>query len=239
MPNVSLLAALVAGAASFASPCVLPLVPAYLSFISGASVADLVAAERDAALARVVTARAVAFVLGFSTVFVALGASATVIGSFLAEHLGLFTKIAGALVILLGLHLMRVIPIKALYRERRFRVGNRPAGLVGSYVVGFAFALGWTPCVGPILGAILALASTQGSVLTGVALLAAYSLGLGLPFIAAGIAINSFLRLFSRVKRSFRAVEVVTGLLLILVGAAIMGGWLNMLSRHLTLSLGG
>ena len=239
MPNVSLLAALAAGAASFASPCVLPLVPAYLSFISGASVADLVAAERDAALARVVTARAAAFVLGFSTVFVALGASATVIGSFLGEHLGLFTKIAGALVILLGLHLMRVIPIKALYRERRFRVAHRPAGLVGSYVVGFAFALGWTPCVGPILGAILALASTQGSVLTGVALLAAYSLGLGLPFIAAGIAINSFLRLFDQVKRSFRAVEVVTSLLLILVGAAIMGGWLNMLSRHLTLSLGG
>jgi len=237
--NVSFVAALWAGIASFASPCVLPLVPAYLSYMSGASVEDLVAARRSAALARAVAARSAAFVLGFSLIFVALGASATALGSFLTAHLGAFSKIAGALVILFGLHLTGLLPIKALYRERRFQVSRRPAGLVGAFAVGLAFAFGWTPCVGPILGSILALASTQDSTLTGMALLAVYSLGLGLPFVAAGIAINSFLRVFERVKRSFRVIEIATGAILILVGVAIIAGWFDVLSRYLTLSVGG
>jgi cytochrome c-type biogenesis protein len=231
--NVSFMAALWAGIASFASPCVLPLVPAYLSYMSGASVEDLVAARRDAALVRAVAARSLAFVLGFSLVFVALGASATALGSFLTAHLGLFSKIAGVVVILFGLHLTGLLPIKALYREKRFRASDQPVGLMGAFVVGLAFAFGWTPCVGPILGSILALASTQESVLTGVALLGVYSLGLGLPFIAAGIAIHSFLRAFERVKRSLRVIEVATGVILIAVGVAIVGGWFDVLSRHL------
>jgi len=239
MANVSFIAALGAGIASFVSPCVLPLVPAYLSFISGASVQDLVAAGRKSALARAVLARSIAFVLGFSAVFIALGASATAVGAFLNQHLTLFTWIAGAIVIILGLHLAGLVPIKALYREKRLQVTSKPSGLVGSFLVGFAFAFGWTPCVGPILMSILALASTQEKVLTGVALLGVYSLGLGLPFIAAGIAINSFLRLFDRVKRSFRVIEICTGALLILVGVAIIAGWFGVLSRYLTLSPGG
>jgi len=238
MTHVSLLTALGAGIASFVSPCVLPLVPAYLSFISGASVEDLVAKKRDAPLARIVAIRSVVFVLGFSTVFIALGASATAVGGFLTDHLDVFAKIAGAVVILFGLHLIGVIPIKALYREKRFQVTARPAGLAGSFVVGVAFGFGWTPCVGPILGSILALASTQDQVLTGVALLAAYSLGLGLPFIAAGVAINSFLGLFQRVKRSFRVIEIVTGVLLILVGVLIIIGGLDRLSPYFTFSQG-
>jgi len=238
MPSVTLLAALWAGVASFASPCVLPLVPAYLSFISGASVEDLVGAGPKTALAKNVVPRAAAFVLGFSTVFVAMGASATALGAFLTAHLGLFSKIAGALVIIFGLHLLGLIPIKALYREKRFNLSARPASMVGSFLVGLAFAFGWTPCVGPILMSILALASTQESVLRGVGLLAVYSLGLGLPFIAAGLAVNSFLRLFQRVKGSFRVIEMVTGSLLVLVGVAIIGGWFDAASRYLA-SLGG
>jgi cytochrome c-type biogenesis protein len=239
MSDVSLLAALGAGIASFVSPCVLPLVPAYLSFISGASVTDLVAHQREAALARRVALRSIIFVLGFSAVFITLGASATAIGAFLSEHLNIFAKIAAALVIVLGLHLTSLLPIKALYREKRFAVAGRPGGLLGAFVVGLAFAFGWTPCVGPILGSILALASTQGSVIKGIALLAVYSLGLGLPFIAAGIAVNSFLGLFNRVKRSFRIIEIVTGGLLILVGALMLTGGFERLSRYLTISLGG
>jgi cytochrome c-type biogenesis protein len=239
MSDVSLFAALVAGIASFVSPCVLPFVPAYLSFISGASVTDIVAQRREAALARRVALRSIVFVLGFSTVFVALGASATALGAFLSDHLAIFTKIAGILVILLGLHLTGLLPINALYRERRFATSPRPVGLLGAFVIGLAFAFGWTPCVGPILGSILALASTQGSVVRGIALLAVYSLGLGLPFIAAGVAVNAFLGLFNRVKRSFRVIEIATGALLVLVGVLMLTGGFERLSRYLTIPLGG
>jgi len=235
MDNVTFLAALGAGVASFVSPCVLPLVPAYLSFISGASLEDVVAKQRDAALARVVAVRALVFVLGFSVVFVALGASATVVGAFLAEHLRLFAKLAGAAVILLGLHLTGLIPIRALYRERRLQMTSRPTGLAGAFVVGLAFAIGWTPCVGPILGAILALAGTQQSVISGVGLLAAYSLGLGLPFIAAGVAMNAFLGLFDRVRRWARGIEIGTGVLLVIVGVIIMTGGFDQLARYVSL----
>jgi cytochrome c-type biogenesis protein len=238
MPTVTLLAAVWAGAASFASPCVLPLVPAYLSFISGASVEDLVGASTKTALARTLVLRSLAFVLGFSVIFVAMGASASALGSFLSAHLGLFSKIAGVVVIIFGLHLLGLIPIKALYREKRFALSARPSSMVGSFLVGLAFAFGWTPCVGPILMSILALASTQESVLRGIGLLAAYSLGLGLPFVAAGLAVNSFLRLLQRIKGSFRVIEMVTGSLLVAVGVAIIGGWLDVAARHLA-SLGG
>jgi cytochrome c-type biogenesis protein len=196
---------------------------------------DVVAKQRDAALARVVAVRALVFVLGFSVVFVALGASATVVGAFLAEHLRLFAKLAGAAVILLGLHLTGLIPIRALYRERRLQMTSRPTGLAGAFVVGLAFAIGWTPCVGPILGAILALAGTQQSVISGVGLLAAYSLGLGLPFIAAGVAMNAFLGLFDRVRRWARGIEIGTGVLLVIVGVIIMTGGFDQLARYVSL----
>lgn len=238
MTEVTYLAAVGAGVASFVSPCVLPLVPAYLSFISGASLEDVLAKERSAALARMVAVRAVAFVLGFSAVFVALGATATALGGFLTAHLDFFAKIAGALVILFGLHLTGLVPIKALYRERRVQVGTRPMSLLGAFVIGVAFAIGWTPCVGPILGSILALAATQQSIGNGVALLAVYSLGLGLPFIAAGVAINSLLGLFKRVKRWARAIEIGTGGVLIIVGVIIMSGGFDQLGRYISL-LGG
>jgi cytochrome c-type biogenesis protein len=179
--------------------------------------------------------RALVFVLGFSVVFVALGASATVVGAFLAEHLRLFAKLAGAAVILLGLHLTGLIPIRALYRERRLQMTSRPTGLAGAFVVGLAFAIGRTPCVGPILGAILALAGTQQSVVSGVGLLAAYSLGLGLPFIAAGVAMNAFLGLFDRVRRWARGIEIGTGVLLVIVGVIIMTGGFDQLARYVSL----
>ncbi|HUT73589.1 MAG TPA: cytochrome c biogenesis protein CcdA [Armatimonadota bacterium] len=238
MNDVTYLAALGAGVASFASPCVLPLVPAYLSFISGASLEDVVARRRDAVLARAVTVRAVAFVLGFSTVFVALGASATALGGFLGAHLPILAKIAGGLVILFGLHLTGLVPIKALYRERRVQVTGKPVGLAGAFVVGLAFAFGWTPCVGPILASILALAGTRESVASGVALLGVYSLGLGLPFIAAGVAVNWFLALSNRVKRWARAIEVGTGVLLIVVGVLIMTGGFDQVTMRIS-RLGG
>jgi cytochrome c-type biogenesis protein len=238
MNGVTYLAALGAGVASFASPCVLPLVPAYLSFISGASLEDVVVRRRDAALARAVTVRAVAFVLGFSTVFVALGATATALGGFLGAHLPILAKLAGGLVILFGLHLTGLVPIKALYRERRVQVTGKPVGLAGAFVVGLAFAFGWTPCVGPILASILALAGTRESVASGVALLGVYSLGLGLPFIASGVAVNWFLALSNRVKRWARAIEIGTGVLLIVVGVLIMTGGFDQVTMRVS-RLGG
>lgn len=229
--ELSYLVALAGGALSFVSPCVLPLVPAYLCFLTGASLADLAAPDGSAGSdgrARVnPLPRAFAFVLGFTTVFVALGAGASVLSQMLRSHLATFSLIAGAAVILLGLHFMGLFRLRLLDREARFHVERKPMGPLGAYGVGLAFAFGWTPCIGPILGTILAVAATREGYGEGVALLAIYSLGLGIPFLLAAYGVGAFTRFLVRFRRHMRAVEIGVGLLLIVTGIAIMTGVLQ------------
>ncbi|MDD5657903.1 MAG: cytochrome c biogenesis protein CcdA [Elusimicrobia bacterium] len=220
MRPVGMGAAFLAGLASFLSPCVLPLVPGYLSFITGLTIEELSAANAARAWRRTVTA-AVFFVLGFSAVFTALGASASGIGRLLASHQALLSRIAGALIVLFGLHITGLLPLKWLYRVKRIDASKVAPGPAGAFVMGLAFAFGWTPCIGPILAAILALAATQDTVAQGVALLFAYSLGLGIPFILAALGLGAFLRVFARYKRFLRWGELAAGILLIAVGVLV------------------
>jgi cytochrome c-type biogenesis protein len=233
MGSVTLLAAFAAGLLSFISPCVLPLVPAYLSFISGISMDELKGSEKKAAMLGGVILNAIFFILGFSVVFVALGASATFLGRFLLARLTILSKIAGVIIVIFGLHMAGVFRIRTLYAEKRFQGRFAVRGPVGAFLIGIAFAFGWTPCIGPILAGILAIASTQETVGHGIVLLGAYSLGLGLPFFLAGLGINTFLSLFGRLKRHFRAVEIIAGLFLVVVGVLIFFNLFGVLSHYL------
>ena len=228
MQNVSLLAAFGAGFLSFVSPCVLPVVPGYLSFVSGASMEEM--GSRTAGRRWAIMADILSFVLGFSFVFIILGASATALGGFLLSKLTLLGKIAGVLVVVLGLHMLGVFRIGFLYREKRIQTETKRVGILGSFLVGMAFAFGWSPCIGPILGGILAYASTRETVGQGMVLLGAYSAGLGLPFIIAGLSIDAFFRVTSRFKRHFRAIEIASGALLIVVGILIFTNQLTVIS---------
>jgi cytochrome c-type biogenesis protein len=228
--SVSLFGAFVAGIVSFISPCVLPIVPGYLSFISGINVAQLRDAETPRGLARRVAITSIAFVLGFSTVFVALGAAATYVGYLLQQYKGTLGVVGGVIIIILGLHTAGIMPIKFLLYEKKADVKSKPLGLLGAYVVGLAFAFGWTPCIGPILGAILLYASQQQTVGEGVLLLSAYSAGLGIPFILSGLAINGFFAAFSRLRRHMKVVEYVAGAMLVGVGLLLVTGRLTVLA---------
>lgn len=228
--SISLLAAFGAGILSFVSPCVLPVVPGYLSFVSGASVEELGKGGATAGRRWAIMADILSFVLGFSVVFVLLGASATAIGAFLLAKMSLLSKIAGVLVIILGLHMLGVFRLNALYREKRFHTRHKRVGVIGSFLVGIAFAFGWSPCIGPILGGILAYASTEETVGEGMILLAFYSLGLGLPFIVAGLSLDAFFRFTGRFKKHFRAIEVTSGILLLAVGVLIFTNQLTLVS---------
>lgn len=228
--SVSLFGAFGAGVLSFISPCVLPIVPGYLSFISGVNVTEFKGTEAPPGLARRVAITSLFFVLGFSTVFVALGAAATYVGYYLQQYKRTLGMIGGVVIILLGLHTAGILPIKWLLYEKRAEVKTRPLGLLGAYVVGLAFAFGWTPCIGPILGAILLYASQQETVAQGVVLLAAYSAGLGIPFIASALAVNGFFAAFGRLRRHMRAVELVSGALLVGVGVLLVTNRLTLLA---------
>jgi len=237
MENVSLLAAFGAGILSFISPCVLPLVPGYLSFVSGVTLEDMRgegAGPVETPVRSRVFLTALAFVIGFSIVFVTLGASASAIGQFVFERLTLLGKIAGVVLILFGLHTMGVLRIGMLYKEKRVQTNKRPAGPLGALIVGVAFAFGWTPCIGPILGAILAVAATGDSVGEGVRLLSAYSFGLGIPFLAAALAVNGFFSAFSKIRRYFHAIEVTSGVLLVIVGVLIFTDQFTIIAQWLT-----
>ena len=240
MENVTLLAAFVAGILSFISPCVLPLIPGYLSFVSGVTLDEMRGPGGGTASTAGGTARrravimSVAFVLGFSLVFVALGASASAVGAVLMEHLSLLGKIAGVVIILFGLHMMGVLRIGWLYSEKRMQTSGKPAGFFGAMLVGIAFAFGWTPCIGPILAAILAIAATQESVGEGVKLLAVYSAGLGVPFIATALAINKFFAASARIRKHYHMIEVVSGVLLVMVGVLIFTNRFTIIAQYLT-----
>lgn len=239
MENVTLLTSFFAGIISFISPCVLPIVPGYISFVSGASLQELktqvdMDPEKRRELFWKVTGNSIFFVLGFSIVFVAMGASATYIGQWFAENRLILARIAGVVIILFGLHTMGLLPIKWLNYEKRIQAKNKPMGLIGSMLIGLAFAFGWSPCIGPILAGVLVLAATQETVAQGVMMLIAYSLGLGIPFIATGLAINRFLNVFSRIKKHMRLVEMVAGVLLVAVGVLVATDSLQILSRYFT-----
>jgi cytochrome c-type biogenesis protein len=231
--NVTLLAAFAAGFLSFVSPCVLPLIPGYISFVSGVSVDEMRADTTPATSRLQVFLTSVAFVIGFSLVFVALGASATAIGKFLFARLPLFSKIAGAVLIVFGLHTMGVFRLAFLETEKRVHSQRKPAGPLGAVLVGVAFAFGWTPCIGPILGGILAIAGSKNSVAEGVTLLAVYSLGLGIPFLLTSLAINQFFGAAKRVRRYYHAIELASGALLIVIGVLIISGQLTIITRAL------
>ncbi len=232
--TVSFLAAFLAGLFSFVSPCVLPIVPGYLSFISGVNVSQWKEGQAPRDLVRRVVLASLAFVLGFSTVFVALGAAATLVGALLQEHKRTLGMIGGVVIIVLGLHTMGVFKIQWLLGEKRASVESRPLGLVGAYVVGLAFAFGWTPCIGPILGAILLYASQQETVMQGVVLLSFYSAGLGIPFLLSALAVNWFFKASGGLRRSMRAVEVVSGLLLVGVGLLLVTDRLTLIAQWFT-----
>lgn len=232
--NISFLAALGAGFISFISPCVLPLIPGYLSFISGVSVADMSAAEKRGEVLRKVALSSLIFVLGFSAVFITLGASATAVGKFLLSNkIGFFNRIAGAVIVVLGLHVMGIIRIPFLNYEKRIQTRSKPLGALGTFFVGVAFAFGWTPCIGPILGGILGLAANQGTVGQGMLLLTFYSLGLGIPFLVTAISFNWFLGFSGFFKKHFRSIEVVSGLLLVAIGLLIFFNQFGVLSNWL------
>jgi cytochrome c-type biogenesis protein len=223
MPNVTIAAALVAGMLSFLSPCVLPLVPPYLVYLTGTSLERLADAQAEPRVRRETLVAAVLFVLGFSTVFVALGASASVIGAVLRAYSGELAILAGIAIIIMGLHFLGLAPIAFLMRQKRLEVA-KPIGLWGAYLMGLAFALGWTPCIGPILAAILAVAASEATVAKGAAMLAVYSLGLGIPFLAAALAVEPFAAFLARFRAHLGLVEKAMGGLLILTGVAFLTG---------------
>lgn len=233
MLDVSLGGALLAGLLSFVSPCVLPIVPPYLAWLAGVSFDELKEEAPGARQRRRVIASATAFVLGFSTVFIGLGATASVLGRTIAQYFDVLSVVAGIIIILMGLHFLGVFRIAALYREARVQVSRKPAGPLGAYVVGLAFAFGWTPCVGPVLAAILFIAGSEGSAGHGALLLAAYSLGIGIPFILAAVFASGFLGWASRFKRHMHKVEMAMGGLLVLTGILFITGQMSVISYWL------
>lgn len=233
MLDVSLGAALIAGLLSFVSPCVLPIVPPYLAWLAGISFDELKNAAPQAVQRRRVVVAAIAFVLGFTTVFVALGATASVIGNTIAQYFDTLSIIAGVLIIAMGLHFLGVFRIAMLYREARVQVDKKPAGPLGAYVIGLAFAFGWTPCVGPVLAAILFIAGSEGTTLRGALLLAVYSLGIGIPFMLAAIFASRFLAWTSRFKQHMRKVEMAMGTLLVVTGVLFVTGQMSAISYWL------
>jgi cytochrome c-type biogenesis protein len=223
MPDVTIAAALAAGMLSFLSPCVLPLVPPYLVYLTGSSLERLAEKETKTQVRRETIVAALLFVLGFSTVFVALGASASAVGALLRAYSGTLAIVAGLAIIAMGLHFLGLTPIALLTRQRRLEVA-KPVGLWGAYLMGLAFALGWTPCIGPILAAILAIAASEQTVARGAGMLAIYSLGLGVPFIAAAFAVEPFAAFLARFRAYLGLVEKAMGGLLVLTGIAFLTG---------------
>jgi cytochrome c-type biogenesis protein len=222
--------ALVAGLLSFASPCVLPLVPPYLCYMAGVSL-DQLTGQSDVAVARrTVFLSALAFVLGFTTVFVTLGATASAIGRVVMMYRETLGVIAGVLIIIMGLHFLGLLRINLLYREKRMQVHNHPAGMIGSYFMGLAFAIGWTPCIGPVLGAILAVAGSEQTVSKGAILLAVYSLGLGVPFLIAALFASPFIGVMQRFRRHIGTIEKAMGALLVVTGVLFITGGMTTLS---------
>jgi cytochrome c-type biogenesis protein len=228
--NITLISAFVAGLLSFLSPCVLPLIPSYITYITGLSFADLQEEHPSHVVRRKTVIHSLLFIAGFTTVFVLLGASATFIGGFMQEHMKIIRRIGGVLIVLFGIHLTGLVPIHMLLGEKRFTIHNKPAGYVGSYLVGVAFSAGWTPCIGPILASILMIAATEETLNHGIFLLLAYSMGLAIPFLLSALALHRFLVAFNRFKKHIRLFEIATGIFLIVIGVMVYGNYLTKIS---------
>jgi cytochrome c-type biogenesis protein len=226
--GIGFTAAFAAGLLSFLSPCVLPLVPSYLSFVTGLGMEEL--ESGDAELRRTTLIHSLLFVAGFSSIFLALGASASLLGQVLREYQLWIARIGGVIVLLFGLHLLGLTPVRWLQRERRMHLERKPVGYVGSFLVGVTFGAGWTPCIGPILGGILTFAATRQTLGEGVQLLAFYSAGLAVPFILSAVGFTWFLATFKRLRRHIVWVERASGALLVIVGLLLLSGQFTMLA---------
>jgi len=230
MANLPLpIAAFVAGLVSFLSPCVLPLVPGYVSLISGVGVEEL--KDQQASVFRKVMLNSIAFIFGFSIVFVTLGALSTEVGQLAAQYKSILARVAGVLIIVFGLHLTGILRIKALYADKRLHSVKGGSTAWGAFVIGFAFAFGWTPCVGPILSVILGFAAAQDSVSKGILLLSIYSLGLAVPFLLTSLGIERFLSFYGRFRRHMHALEIASGALLMVLGVLLVFGKFTLLAR--------
>ena len=221
MTEISYFYVVLAGLLSFLSPCVLPIVPGYLCFLAGTSL-DKIASGEDASKERNVFYFALSFVFGFSTVFILLGASATLLSGLIYEYLDILRIVGGIIIIIFGIHFMQIIQLPFLNRDTRYQIESYRPGVVGSYVIGLSFAFGWTPCIGPILGSVLSIAASSETVTYGIVLLILYSAGLGIPFLLAAYAINGFMRFLTKIRNYIRVIEIFTGVLLVIFGILIL-----------------
>jgi cytochrome c-type biogenesis protein len=224
--------AFVAGLLSFLSPCVLPLVPGYLSIVSGVSLDQLKVGSQSAALRRSVIAHSIMFIIGFSITFIVLGATATALSKAVLTRMPILMKIAGIIIIVFGLHLLGIFRINALYQDKRMHNVQTSRGAFGALLLGLIFALGWSPCIGPILATILGIASQQDTVSKGVFLLGVYSSGLGVPFLLTSLGLNRFLAFYARFKKHFRALEIVSGILVLAIGVLIFTDQMTRLNSY-------
>jgi cytochrome c-type biogenesis protein len=225
------LAAFIAGILSFLSPCVLPLVPGYVSLISGTTIDEL-AINRDR-LRRKVMGNSMMFIFGFALVFILMGAGATALGQVIGRYRAILSLIAGSVIVIFGLHLTGILKIKALYMDKRMHQVKGSSSPWGAFVIGFAFAFGWTPCIGPILATILALAATEETAYRGMALLAVYSLGLAVPFLLTSLGVDRFLAFYGRFRSQMHKIEIASGVLLVLIGVLLMTNKFTVLNNYL------
>ncbi len=233
--DISVLIAFSAGFLSFISPCVLPLVPSYITYITGVSFKDLSEAGSGAKLRWLTALHSLLFIAGFSLVFILMGASASYLGQVLVQYQSWIMKAGGILIIVLGIHFTGLITIPFLQVEKHFELRQKPLGYLGSFLVGVVFAAGWTPCVGPILSTILLYASATQSFTTGILLLAFYSLGLGLPFFLSSLAINSFLSAFQKIKSYMRVITVISGVFMIAIGILLVTDLFTTLNNYMNI----
>jgi len=225
--SLGVLISFTAGLLSFLSPCVLPLIPSYVTFVTGLSLEDVQHSRKTALV------HALLFVAGFSLIFLALGATATALGRLLLVHRRWISRVGGVLVVLLGLYLLGAFNMRFLARERRFQISDKPLGYLGSLLVGVAFGAGWSPCIGPILGGILTYTATQSELRRGLALLGAYSLGLAIPFVVAAVAVERFIAVFQRHRAKLIWVDRIAGVLLIVIGVLMVTSYMATLTGYL------
>ena len=232
MTDVSFFVAFTAGIFSFLSPCVLPIVPSYLSFVSGVSLEEMRAPQVASRVRWRVTLNSLAFIFGFSVVFISLGASVSFLSSFFLVYRDVIRTLGGVFIVLVGVYLMGFFKVSLLDRYLQFNLKDKPAGYLGSVLVGVVFAVAWTPCVGPILGAVLALAGTSGEAGRGFVLLTSYAAGLALPFFLSAVAVNSFFQLSQRFRRYIHAIHFVAGVLLVIVGILLITDYMTRLNIY-------
>ncbi len=228
--NLNIMVAMAAGLLSFLSPCVLPLFPSYLSFITGISFDELDGGELNPGSRKVVMLNSVLFILGFSFVFISLGASFSLLGQTFLNYQTIISRVGGVIIVVFGLYLIGILKIPVFMQYKQIQLKNKPAGYAGSAVVGAVFAAGWTPCVGPILGSVLMLATTSGKVSSGVSLLSAYSLGLAVPFLVSSFALGSFMKFYARFRKYIKVFHVIGGILLVIVGLLLITNYFTLLA---------